>query len=118
MRRLNPNVLVLDYARVKLGDSWSEPLPMPRVKEHVANMGVGSNYLIRVEFNVAEKPNGRLYLAIEDGLVRRLVINGREVNLTKATGTWLDWNFKMYDVTDAVKEGLTLLMLRGCWFRA
>jgi hypothetical protein len=113
MRRLNPNVLVLDYARVKLGDSWSEPLPMPRVKEHMANMGVGSNYLIRVEFNVAEKPNGRLYLAIEDGLVRRLVINGREVNLTKATGTWLDWNLKMYDVTDAVKEGVNVIDVEG-----
>ncbi|MGC8570782.1 MAG: glycosyl hydrolase [Caldivirga sp.] len=112
-RRLNPNILVLDYARVKVGSNWSEPMPMPKVKDTILSLGVGSAYTIRFEVNATEKPQGKLSLVVESDNLRRITINGHELNLSKPTGTWLDWNFKTYDVTDLIKDGINIIEVEG-----
>ena len=62
----DPNVLVVDYGRVKIGDgTWTERLPMWKAYRVVKQGGIGATYTVRYSFRLAEKAPG-LSLVMEN----------------------------------------------------
>ncbi|ABW01748.1 glycosyl hydrolase [Caldivirga maquilingensis] len=115
IHRLNPNVLVLDYAMLMRSDgSWSGLMPIPRIASELINMGFGSRYTLKFTFNVLSKPKGIVKLVIEGTeLLNAVSVNGTGIDLSKPIGQWLDWNFKMYDISELIKEGVNEIVISG-----
>ena len=107
---LNDNVVVLDYARVKEGDSWSSPMPMPKIADMIANGRLGSGIVLRFELNISSMPKGSVYLVIEriKG-IRRVSVNGIDVDLNRPEGHWVDSNFPKYEISRFIKQGLNTI---------
>ncbi|MGC8631859.1 MAG: glycosyl hydrolase [Thermoprotei archaeon] len=113
LSREDPNVLVLDYARVKGESSWGDLMPVYRAKNALVDKGLGSKFAVRFEANVTGF-SGKAYLAVEknSGLCS-LTFNGVRLDLNAQSGEWIDWNFAKYDVTNYLKTGVNFIDLEG-----
>ncbi len=115
IRRRNPNILVMDYARVSIeGSEWSDLQPLPKVKETIISKGIGVGYRIRFEFIVEFLPKGDVYLVIENPkMFNGAKVNGLPIDLLKDCGEWIDWSFRKYNITGAIRVGLNYIELEG-----
>ena len=113
VKRCNPNVLVLDYCRVCVDGAWSELLPVPRIHERLVQMGIGTRYALRFEFeSKIDLSEREVYLVIENPKsFKKILVNG--IELKESCGFWIDWNFAKYDISGMVGRGLNTIEIHG-----
>ena len=113
IKRYDPNVLVLDYCRVRVSGAWSELLPVPRVHERLVQMGIGTKYVLKFEFESKIDLKERdIYLVIENPKsFKKILVNG--VELKEPIESWIDWNFAKYDISGIVERGLNTIEIYG-----
>ncbi len=108
----DPNVLVMDYADMKVSKSdWHEHLPIHKAQQMARQGGVGSPYNLRFYFNIQDMP-GKLALVMEVPERTTIMINGKLVDTSDA-GWWIDPSFKTIDVIDLIETGKNLLEISG-----
>jgi len=120
VERLDYNALTLDYCRVRLhgdgiyggGSETRELVPTWRAHRMVMGSGVGSRFSLTYEFNVVEKPEGRVLLAIETPERFEISVNGARVKYS-GKGYWVDTSFKTIDISELVKEGVNTIEVSG-----
>ncbi|MCD6469582.1 hypothetical protein J7L29_02140, partial [Candidatus Bathyarchaeota archaeon] len=115
IKRINPNILVLDYCRYRVKGAWSEVMPVWKAHDLIVKKGFGSNFSLRFEFEseVDFRDGARsAYLVIENPENFKIEVNGVRIE-PKADGYWLDWNFPMIDVSNALSRGLNTIELEG-----
>ncbi len=114
VKRRNPNVLVIDYARYYDG-GWSDLIPIWKVHDAIVRRGFGSRYTIRYEFYSEIELRGReIFLVIEniDGLIG-VRVNGFNIDSSRIAGYWIDNNFILYRISDIVSQGLNVVEVDG-----
>ncbi|MEM4465593.1 MAG: glycosyl hydrolase [Ignisphaera sp.] len=113
--RRNPNILVMDYARVSIeNNGWSDLQPLPKVRDTIVSKGIGVGYRLRFEFVVESIPKGDIYLVIENPRIfREAKVNGQTLDLLRDDGEWIDWNFRKYSIAKLVRIGLNYVELEG-----
>ncbi|MCX8171471.1 MAG: glycosyl hydrolase [Candidatus Bathyarchaeota archaeon] len=113
IRRLNPNILVLDYCRYRVKGAWSNLMPVWRAHNSIVQNGLGSRFSLRFEFESdIDFKDKSLYLVVEKPECFKIHVNGVKVE-SKPSGYWLDWNFPMISVSELVGKGLNIIELEG-----
>ncbi|MEM1581019.1 MAG: glycosyl hydrolase [Candidatus Bathyarchaeia archaeon] len=113
IKRLNPNILVLDYCRYRIKGAWSELMPVWRAHNSIVQNGLGTKFSVRFEFESDIDFNERsLYLVIERPEFFKITVNGVKVE-SKASEFWLDWNFPMIDISGLIGRGINTIELEG-----
>lgn len=113
IKRLNPNILVLDYCRYRIKGAWSEIMPVCRAHESIVQNGLGTRFSLRFEFESEIELKGRsIYLVVERPERFKIHVNGVNVE-PKSDRYWLDWNFPMIDISGLVGKGLNTIELDG-----
>jgi len=113
VKRLNPNILVLDYCRCRVKGAWSEIMPVWKAQDTIVQNGLGSRFSLRFEFESDIEFKGRsIYLVVEKPERFKIYVNGVSVE-SKSDKYWLDWNFPMIDVSNLVGRGLNTIELEG-----
>lgn len=108
----DPNVLVLDYADIKIGKTgWREHLPVHQIQQVSSQAGIGSRYQLRYSFTVRDIPE-TLSLVMEMPERTAVTVNGQPVN-TADTGWWIDPSFRTLDITALVRQGKNTLEISG-----
>jgi hypothetical protein len=107
--RKDPNMIVLDYAQVYIerDNVWSDPMPLPRIRDEYMSNNIGSKILLRYSFHIKNMPEKDLELIIEKTeVVKKLAVNGHEIDLSKPVGSWIDPVFMIYKISrDLLREG-------------
>ncbi|MEM2819586.1 MAG: hypothetical protein QXF31_00205, partial [Candidatus Bathyarchaeia archaeon] len=113
IRRLNPNILVLDYCRYRIRGAWSDNMPVYMVHDSLVQSGLGTRFSLRFEFESEIELKGRsIYLVIERPERFKIYVNGVNIE-PKSSGYWLDWNFPMIDISGLVGKGLNIIEFEG-----
>jgi len=113
IKRLNLNVLVLDYCRYRVRGAWSDLMPVWKVHDAIVQNGLGTKFSLRFEFESEIEFKGKeAYLVIENPERFRIYVNGVEVK-SKTEKYWIDWNFPMIDVSQVLGKGLNVIELNG-----
>lgn len=113
IRRLNPNILVLDYCRYRVKGAWSELTPVWKAHNSIVQNGLGARFSLRFEFESDIDLKGkRLYLVVEKPERFKIYVNGVRVEC-KPNGYWLDWSFPLIDVSELIGKGLNTVELDG-----
>lgn len=113
IRRLNPNILVLDYCRYRVKGAWSSLMPVWRAHNLIVQNGLGTRFSVRFEFESDIEIKGKsIHLIIERPERFKISVNGVRVE-PKSDMCWLDWNFPMIDISDLVDRGLNIIELEG-----
>ncbi|RLF06222.1 MAG: hypothetical protein DRK00_02265 [Thermoprotei archaeon] len=111
VKRLDPNVVVLDYCRYSIGEGFSETLPLWKAWREIVKRGVGTRFTLRFEFKCDVRPRSALLVA-ENPQAYKFRINGGELKWVDA-GSWLDPSFRMMDVAELLKEGRNTVEVEG-----
>ena len=115
IKRINPNILVLDYCRYRIKGAWSEVMPVWKAHDLIVKKGLGASFSLRFEFESEVDFGDRVrsaYLVIENPENFKIEVNGVRIE-PKADGYWLDWNFPMIDISNALSRGLNTIELEG-----
>ncbi|MEM2341886.1 MAG: hypothetical protein QXI48_01265 [Candidatus Bathyarchaeia archaeon] len=113
IKRLNPNILVLDYCRYRIGNVWSELMPVWRAHNFIVQNGFGTKFSVRFEFESSiDLKDKNLYLVVERPEAFKIYVNNVKVEC-EASKFWLDWNFPMIDVSGLIIKGLNIVELEG-----
>ena len=114
IRRLDSNILVLDYCRYKINGAWSSLLPVPFVQKRLAEIGLGTRFALRFEFySEIDLRGSDIYLVIENPKqFKKIAVNGIELK-DRARDYWLDWNFVKFNISDIVGKGLNTIEVEG-----
>lgn len=115
VRRRDLNILVLDYAQLSLdGKTWSNYKHLVKIREELVSIGFGVEYKLRFRFIAELKPISATYLVIENpSMYRGVRVNGVEIDLSKSCGSWIDWNFRKYDITNLINIGENIVEVEG-----
>ncbi len=115
IRRRDLNILVLDYAQLSLNDGiWSNFKHLVKIRDELVSAGFGAGYKLRFKFIAEFKPTTNTYLVIENpSMYRCLRINGVEIDLSKSCSSWIDWNFRKYNITELIKVGENVVEVEG-----
>lgn len=106
----DPNVLVIDYAEVKVGNTgWSERLPMWKAFRTVKQGGLGSTYTVRYRFTLGEEVPGLKFL-VENPERTTVTINGVEFE-TVGDQWWLDPAMRVFDAEGCFQVGENVIEL-------
>jgi len=117
IRRLDPNVLVLDTARWRTDEgTYSEPMPLVDIQQELMQRGQQEVIFLRFQFDcaIADLKGRRFELAIEQPQACEMWWNGMRMPLTDAGPYW-DSAFRRVDVTPFVRQGDNVLELRRPW---
>lgn len=104
-RRLDPNVLTLDYARYSLdgGKTFSQPEPVIGIHARLRDKGYCGRLLLKFEINAREIP-ATCSLAVEQPFMYRSVtVNGTRVFFTEEY--YCDDSFKTSSIDELVDRG-------------
>jgi hypothetical protein len=109
IRREDPNLAVMDYARYRLPEGkLSGLIPVWRVQDAVRE--TAGNFEVRYEFEDVRK--GPLDLVVEDAQRYDVYVNGSKV--PSRTGEWwLDPSFVRMPIGDLVKRGRNTVTIKG-----
>lgn len=111
INRLDPNVLVLDRCRYKIGESgrlsnaYHSTLEVQRILERRASEGVQVTAVFNFKTAFHSKKNTNLFLCLEcPWKYTRIVVNGRVLDNTslKKGKQWVDPDFIMYPIGEYV----------------
>lgn len=113
IKRLNPNILVLDYCRYRSKGAWSDLVPVWKAHEALVRKGLDTEFQLRFEFeSEVEFKNRKAYLVIEKPERFKIHVNGVRVE-PKTEDFWLDWNFPKIDVSNFLGKGLNTIEIEG-----
>ncbi len=113
IKRLNLNILVLDYCRYRSNGAWSDLVPVWKAHEAIVRRGLGTEFQLRFEFESdIEFKNRRAYLVIEKPEHFKIRVNGVDIE-PKIEDFWLDWNFPRIDVSNLLGKGLNTIEIKG-----
>lgn len=108
----DPNVLVLDYADIKMGNTdWYRHLPMHKVQQAASQGGVGTAYQLRFYFHIRDIPK-ELFLVMEMPERTTIALNGQQVQ-TITENWWIDPAFKKLTITKEIRPGKNCLEISG-----
>ncbi|MEM0172320.1 MAG: glycosyl hydrolase [Thermoproteota archaeon] len=113
VKKLNPNVLVLDYCKYKTKGDWSELLPVWKARRQIVNEGLGTSFTLKFEFEVKTNPKDKnIKLAMETPQLFNIKLNGKEVEW-KDEGFWIDDSIRVMNITSYLREGKNEVELEG-----
>ncbi|MEM2598472.1 MAG: glycosyl hydrolase [Thermoproteota archaeon] len=113
VKRVDPNVLVLDYCRYRTGGEWSEKMPLCRARKQIVAEGVGTRFTLKFDFELKTTPLGkRIKLAMETPGLFKIRINGKDA-LWRDEGHWVDDCLRVMSVSEYLKEGSNEIELEG-----
>ncbi|WP_343248666.1 glycosyl hydrolase [Diplocloster hominis] len=108
----DPNVLVLDYCDLQVGDTgWVMGIPIFKAQQTAQQGGAGSPYRQRFHFVLGEDC-GPLYVVLEDPERISMQINDQQV-LLSGHEWWVDPSFHVFEITEYVKSGRNQLEVSG-----
>ena len=115
VKRRHPNILVLDFAQLSLnGISWSSFKHLYKIREELIAQGYGVNFKLKFKFLAEFKPSTPIYLVIENpAMYRSVKVNSIEIDRSKDCGYWVDWNFRKYDISNAISIGENIVEVEG-----
>lgn len=113
LKRLDPNVLVLDYCRFSVeGGSWSDLIPIHKAQREVVSKGVGTRFTLRFEFECRIDPKvSDISLVVESPWLYEVEVNGKRVDGWGAS-IW-DPSFRSARISDFLVAGLNTVELHG-----
>jgi len=117
VRRLDPNVLVLDTARWRTDEgTYSEPMPIVDIQQELMQRGQQEVIFLRFQFDcaIADLKGRRFELALEQPQACEMWWNGMRAPLTDAGPYW-DNALRRVDVTTFVRQGDNVLELKRPW---
>jgi hypothetical protein len=117
IRRLDPNVLVLDTARWRTDDEpYSDPMPVVDIQQELMRRDRQQPVTLRFEFacGVSDLSGRRFALVVEDPASHELWYNEMRTPLNDAGPYW-DAAFRRTDVTRYVRGGPNVIELRRPW---
>jgi len=117
IRRLDPNVLVLDTARWRTDDQeYSEPMNVLDIQEELMRRDRQQPVTLRFEFqcDVSDVSGRRFGLVLEEPEAHEMWYDGMRTPLGKAGPYW-DGAFHRVDVTRYVRPGRNVIELRRPW---
>lgn len=113
LKRLDQNVLVLDYCRYRTSGDWSEIMPLWKARRLIVGEGVGTKFALRFEFELKTFGGGKgMRLVMETPHLFGMRINGREVSW-KDEGHWVDDCLRVMNLTNYLREGRNEVELEG-----
>jgi len=113
VKRIDPNVLVLDYCKYRTSGDWSEKTPLCMARKKIVAEGVGTRFALKFEFELKTTPRDRrMMLAMETPQLFRMRINGKEVSW-RDEGCWVDDCLRIMSISDFLKEGGNEIELEG-----
>jgi len=113
IRRVDPNVLVLDYCRYRTGGEWSEKMPLCKARKQIVAEGFGARFTLKFDFELKTTPLGkRIMLAMETPHLFKMRINGENAQW-KDEGHWIDDCLRVMSVTEYLSEGRNEVELEG-----
>ena len=117
VKRLDPNVLVLDTARWRTDEgTYSAPMPLIDVQQELMQRGQQEVIFLRFEFDCAigDLKGRRFELALEQPQACEMWWNGMRMPLADAGPYW-DSAFRRVDVTPFVRQGDNVLEMKRLW---
>jgi hypothetical protein len=117
VRRLDPNVLVLDTARWRTDEgTFSEPMPVIDIQQDLMQRGQQEVVILRFEFDcaIADLKGRRFELVLEQPQTCEMWWNGMRMPLGDAGPYW-DSAFRRVDVTPFVRLGANALEMKRPW---
>ncbi len=117
IRRLDPNVLVLDTARWRTDDEpYSDPMPVVDIQQELMRRDRQQPVTLKFEFacGVSDLAGRRFHLVVEDASSHELWYNEMRTPLNDSGPYW-DAAFRRTDVTRYVREGTNVIELRRPW---
>lgn len=117
VRRMDPNVLVLDRAQWRTDEGeYSEPTHVLDIQQELVRRGRSQPVIARFEFDcaVSDLDGRRFGLVLEGPQAHELWYNGMRTPLADAGPYW-DAAFRRVDVTRYVRPGRNVVELRRPW---
>jgi len=117
LRRLDPNVLVLDTARWRTDEgTYGEPMLVMDIQQDLMRRGAQQVVVLRFEFECAlDDPKGRrFHLVLEQPAAWEMWLNGMRTPLSDAGPYW-DTALRRVDLTPYVRRGGNAIELRRPW---
>jgi len=131
IRRLDYNVLVLDYCRFQIaGGNWSDEVPLFKVQKAVSL--TKEDFRIEFSFQVKASPEslfqalpagrqasrrdgeGEIFLVLETPQRFQITINDKP-HIWQDAGYWLDTSFRRFPIGPYLKEGENKIGLTANW---
>jgi hypothetical protein len=111
-RRLDPNVVTLDFCAIQLGDGpWSDPKPVWQAHREAVLAGPGTPFAIRFDFEVEVLP-ATIELVLECPERFKMAVNNQPVPCLEH-GYWRDISFKRVEIQPKVQLGQNVIELTG-----
>jgi hypothetical protein len=114
IEKQTPNALVLDMARLQVGDEPMGPkIPVSAIGQILEEERAGAPYRgpIALEFDVrVDAPVSQVQLVLEEADQWEIRLNGRQVP-SEVTGGFWDESFAQVDLADRLREGENLLRI-------
>jgi len=117
IRRLDPNVLVLDTARWRLDEApYSDPMPIVDIQQALMQQDNQQSVTLKFEFacGLSDPSARRFNLVLEDPASYELWYNRMRTPLNDAGPYW-DAAFRRIDVSRYVRQGGNVIELRRPW---
>ena len=117
VKRLDPNVLVLDTARWRTDEgAYGEPMNIMDIEQELVQRATQEVIVLRFEFDcqIAELKGRRFELVIEEPQAYEMWYNGMRTPLSDAGPYW-DSAFRRVDITPFVRRGSNVIELKRPW---
>jgi len=117
VKRLDPNVLVLDTAAWRTDEgTYSSPMNILDIQQELMQRGSQEVIFLRFEFNcgVADLKGRRLELVLEQPQACEMWYNGMRAPLADLGAYW-DSAFRRVDIAPYVRQGTNVIELKRPW---
>lgn len=111
------NCLTLDMAEFKIGNEWSEKMPVIFMNDLLYKNYLHSGEEIKLKFSfTADGINDfvDMSLCVEDRYVKEISVNGKDIT-SKKLGWWLDKTISEYDISNSAVNGKNELIITYYW---
>jgi len=111
--REDPNALVLDYCRYRIGDAeWSPVTPVWKAHNAIVGAGLGQRFVLEFTFDVLELPKSKVELVLERPERFDIRVNGQHISALNK-GYWRDISFRRMDICKVIRGGKNLIEIEG-----
>jgi len=109
--RLNPNSLILDFARYSTdnGKTFSQQEPVIGIHQRLTKKQYKGNLMLKYEFTVADVPTN-YSLVLEQPHLYQILVNGRKVNFV-GKEYYHDHALRSQKITGTMKQGINEIVL-------
>jgi hypothetical protein len=117
VKRLDPNVLILDTAAWRTDEgAYSDPMPIIDIQQQLVMRGSQEVVILKFEFNCAitDLKGRRFELVLEQPQACEMWYNGMRMPLTD-NGAYYDTALRRVDITPFVRHGSNVLELKRPW---